>query len=94
MELVSGIPSVHYLSNGGSLDIPLYIIHQQAGPWIFLYKLFGIGPWISLCILFMDSPLWYTGREEDEKVESHKYWARIERDVTVLTGALHVSITE
>jgi hypothetical protein len=42
----------------------------------------------------MDSPLWYIGREEDEKVESHKYWARIERDVTVLTGALHVSISE
>jgi hypothetical protein len=40
----------------------------------------------------MDSPLWCIGREEDEKVESHKYWARIERDVTVLTGALHVSI--
>ncbi len=45
-ELIPGFPSVHYLSIGGSLDFPLFIIYQLVGPWNSLYILFGIGHWI------------------------------------------------
>jgi hypothetical protein len=33
----------------------------------------------------------FIGREEDIPLESHKYWAKIEQDVKILTGGLHVS---